>query len=463
MIRKNDGFVDISSTSGSLDNNSYKPSYNRYDGRHNGVNRPPMNNRPNGYSSARSSSNSVYANVNSGAASYDRQRNASSRNSSYNRSSNKQNNRQNNYKATDPIEPNGNRSKKSKKKNRIILIMIIVLEVLLLIVAGAFALFMHYFGGLDTQPLTSDASALGIQSQYDFKSKIESNDGLNELIDSNKTITNIALFGIDTRSNNSNGRSDAIMILSVDEIHGKIKLTSILRDSYVPIDKHGKDKIAHAYAYGGPELAIKTLNQNFNLDIREYATVNFNQLSKVIDAIGGIDIEITKAELKEINRIVIEMHDENSSIDGETLDDYGLVHLTGAQATAYSRIRKIDSDNERANRQQRVLVALFDKCKNMPKSDYPEFIRQLLPLVKTSLSYSDIIDLAPIMLTSNLTIEQNMIPDELIDNPIGGTYNGAWVWRYDLDEAAERLHEFIYEDSLDDLTDSSSTSDDSDD
>ena len=126
--------------------------------------------------------------------------------------------------------------------------MIIVLEVLLLIVAGAFALFMHYFGGLDTQPLTSDASALGIQSQYDFKNKLESDDTLNELIDSNKTITNIALFGIDTRNNNSNGRSDAIMILSVDEIHGKIKLTSILRDSYVPIDKHGKDKIAHAYA-----------------------------------------------------------------------------------------------------------------------------------------------------------------------------------------------------------------------
>lgn len=461
MIRKNDGFVDISSTSGTLDNNSYKSSYNRYDGRHNGVNRPYVNNRPSGYSGTRSSSSSIYANVNSGAASYDRQRNTNSRNSSYNRSNNRPNN-PNNYKSTTPTEPNGNKSKKSKKKNRIILIMIIVLEVLLLIVAGAFALFMHYFGGLDTQPLTSDASALGIQSQYDFKNKLESDDTLNELIDSNKTITNIALFGIDTRNNNSNGRSDAIMILSVDEIHGKIKLTSILRDSYVPIDKHGKDKIAHAYAYGGPELAIKTLNQNFNLDIREYVTVNFNQLSQVIDAIGGIDIEITKAELKEINRIVIEMHDENPSIDGETLDDYGLVHLTGAQATAFSRIRKIDSDNERANRQQKVLMALFDKCKNMPKTDYPGFIKELLPLVKTSLDYGDIIGLAPIMLTSNLTIEQNMIPDEQIDNPIGGTYNGTWVWRYDLDEAADRLHEFIYEDSLDALTGSSSDADDND-
>ena len=168
------------------------------------------------------------------------------------------------------------------------------------------------------------------------------------------------------------------------------------------------------------------------------------------------------AELKEINRIVIEMHDENPSIDGETLDDYGLVHLTGTQATAFSRIRKIDSDNERANRQQKVLMALFDKCKNMPKTDYPGFIKELLPLVKTSLDYGDIIGLAPIMLTSNLTIEQNMIPDEQIDNPIGGTYNGAWVWRYDLDEAADRLHEFIYEDSLDALTGSSSDADDND-
>ena len=118
---------------------------------------------------------------------------------------------------------------------------------------------------------------------------------------SDSKITNIALFGLDARENEDVGRSDALMILTIDQRHGKLKITSILRDSEVNIDGYGSDKITHAYAYGGPELAIKTLNQNYNLDIEDYVTVNFIQMAEIVDAFGGVEINVTDDEMTEIN------------------------------------------------------------------------------------------------------------------------------------------------------------------
>jgi polyisoprenyl-teichoic acid--peptidoglycan teichoic acid transferase len=115
-----------------------------------------------------------------------------------------------------------------------------------------------------------------------------------------KEIKNIALLGIDSRDDDLVGRSDSIMILTLDSVHNKIKLSSIMRDSYVNIDGHGMDKINHAYAFGGAELALKTLNDNFDLNISDVMIVNFNSVTNIIDKIGGVTINITDEEIPHI-------------------------------------------------------------------------------------------------------------------------------------------------------------------
>jgi LCP family protein required for cell wall assembly len=319
---------------------------------------------------------------------------------------------------------NRNPRAKRKKKNRVLKAILIVLLVFLMMGIAAGGAFFYLFGTLNTVQFTSDDEELGVSEEV-----------------SEGGITNIALFGVDTRDTNSDsGRSDAIIILTVDQNQNIIKLTSILRDSKVNIEGYGENKINAAYAYGGAVLAIKTLNQNFNLDIKDYVTVNFSQLADIVDAVGGITLTLTQAEVDYANSMLRQ--------SGETqITGVGEVILNGDQAVAYSRIRKIDSDSVRASRQQNVLSAVFEKIKTMSKSDYPSFIRQFLGTVETSLSYSDILGFSSIAL-NNFTMEQNTVPDADYETDLwGGIDNdGIWYWIYDLNHATERIHAIIYGD-----------------
>lgn len=261
-------------------------------------------------------------------------------------------------------------------------------------------------------------------------------------------IFNVALFGVDTRDEDSfSGRSDTIIIASVDRNNNVVKLTSILRDSYVAIDGHKNQKITHAYAFGGAELAIKTLNQNFGMNITDYATINFYKLAEAIDILGGVDVEVSEAERKHLNEIG---DDENP--DFNYLDEAGLVHLTGEQAVVYARLRKIDSDVERSNRQRKVIEALIVQAKKVSPAKYGEMVRTMMSLCETSLSFSEIMSFAP-MINKDITIQTLTIPGDE-ENAIGGMYEGAWVWRYDLSQATQHIHEFIYGEPLDVVPDS---------
>lgn len=259
-------------------------------------------------------------------------------------------------------------------------------------------------------------------------------------------IINIALFGVDTNKKNSfSGRSDSIIILSLNKNDKKIKLISVMRDSLVPIEKNGKvtyNKINSAYATGGPELAIKTLNQNFELDISEYATVNFEGMADIIDAVGGIDVELTKAEVKLVK----------DSDFAKTVTGTATYHLNGTEAVRYARIRKtatvdgVNNDHGRTDRQRHILELLFNKALTLDKSEYIPLIKALLPCTETSLSYNEILDLATGILLNSPTFEQTRIPDTTyqISTPtISGV--GACVY-YDLDFASKLIHSFIYED-----------------
>ncbi len=171
------------------------------------------------------------------------------------------------------------------------------------------------------------------------------NIGINEDAEklySNLGVTNIILYGIDSRTMEEQSRSDAIMLLTVDTVNKKIKLTSIARDTYVDIEGYGKDKLNHAFAYGwaknnklveGAELSIKTINNSFNLNIKDYVAVNFWALADIINYIGGVEIDVDAAELKDINKNYIP-HIREMGIECEDIAATGLQTLSGGQAVA---------------------------------------------------------------------------------------------------------------------------------
>ncbi len=285
--------------------------------------------------------------------------------------------------------------------------------------------------------------------------------GFESVIDEN--VINIALFGIDSRSQNFKGNSDSIMVLSLDTKDKTVKIVSIMRDSLVPINKNGKTtykKINSAYASGGPELAIKTINENFGLDISEYATVNFEGMMDIIDAVGGIEAELTKKEVVPIttsgyalNGLIYDMC-TRMGIDPEKhyIKTPGKHHLNGVQAVAYSRIRKTaniwgtNNDHGRTDRQRYVMEQLFEKALKIDKSNYVKLIKALIPCSETSLSYTEIFDLATSIFLKSPTFQQSRVPLEeyqMSTPTIKGV--GSCVY-YDLDYAEKVIHAFFYDD-----------------
>lgn len=301
-------------------------------------------------------------------------------------------------------------------------VTIIVVAVILLLALVAVGVVYGVYNGFRTNV---NEENLGISSE--IKDKYGDTD-----------IFNIAVFGLDTRDENSfSGRSDSIIIVSINKGTGDVKLTSILRDSYVAIDGHSNQKITHAYAFGGAELAIKTINQNFNMNITDYATINFYKLADAIDVLGGVDLEITQSEMNQINTI--------GNSEGKTIElvkEYGNVHLNGDQAAVYVRLRENDSDVVRSQRQKNVIASLITQAKKVSPSKYAEVVKTIMSLCETSLSASEVLSFAP-MINQQLNIQTLTIPGDE-DNAIGGLYDGAWVWRYDVAAAAERIHLFIY-------------------
>lgn len=302
-------------------------------------------------------------------------------------------------------------------------VTIIVVAVILLLALVAVGVVYGVYNGFRTNV---NEENLGISSE------IEDKYGKTDVF-------NIAIFGVDTRDENAfTGRSDSIIIVSVDKNKNDVKITSILRDSYVPIEGHGSQKITHAYAFGGAELAIKTINQNFNMNITDYATINFYKLADAIDVLGGIDINITESEMEQINSEAIGGSQKGAAL----LSDYGDVHLDGDQASIYTRLRHSDSDEMRSQRQKNVINALITQAKKVSPSKYAEVVKTIMSLCETSLSFSEVMSFAP-MITQEISISAITVPGEP-ENAIGGLYDGAWVWRYDVAAAAERIHLFIY-------------------
>lgn len=222
----------------------------------------------------------------------------------------------------------------------------------------------------------------------------------------NKTgYRNIALLGVDTRDMNSldGSRSDAIIIVSINEQSKDVNLISVYRDSYIDVQGHGLTKVTHAYAYGGPELALNTLNRNLDLDISEFVTVNFEIVADVVDLVGGIDIDIDKSELSQMNKY-IEDTSKNVGRKANKITSAGKQHLDGIQAVTYARIRKTaGGDYKRTERMRTVLTEVFEKAKKMDVGKLNELANKVLPQVQTNIGLSEVISLIPTISSINIS------------------------------------------------------------
>lgn len=304
-----------------------------------------------------------------------------------------------------------------KKRSKVVLwILGVVISILLVTIGGIYSYGNHLFNKIEK--IEIDKSDVGIKDEVEEKLSAYSD-----------SVINIALFGIDAEEGGV-GRSDSIIIATIDTTHKKLKLTSIMRDSYVTIEGHGDDKINHAYAFGGPQLAIKTLNENFDLNIDDFVAVNFTTLPKIIDMLGGVTIDITSEEVSHIPGI----------------DTAGTYTLTGEQALAYSRIRYASGgDYVRTDRQRTVLSKVFEKILSINFTQYPSLLSEILPMVQTNLDYSEILNLGNEVLKMGVTtLEQERFPRDGYCE--GKMIDKIYYLTFDKENTVQQLHDYIFED-----------------
>lgn len=275
------------------------------------------------------------------------------------------------------------------------------------------------------------------------KEQIEKKEKKQEALKNEKSM-NVALFGLDRRSKEEKSRADSIMVANINFETKTINLVSILRDTLVDIKGHGKDKLNHSYAYGGPELSMETINSNFDLDINKYVSVDFFSLAKVIDIIGGVDIDLKDYEANQINQNLNEINNiEKLPAETDYIQGSGLKTLNGRQAVAYCRIRKVgNGDYERTQRQRNVLKAILAKYEKLDSGKRFEVSMEMISQVTTNIPINDIKELqSKILNDKDFTINQHMIPfegsfeTEIIDK--------KWVIDANMQENIKQIHKYL--------------------
>lgn len=298
-----------------------------------------------------------------------------------------------------------------KKRNKVLIVIMITIVIILGGMFGAY----KYINRIKNVKLQGSDEELKVSQETQEKSKKEN-------------IENILLLGVDNQEN----ATDTIMILSLDKDDNTAKLTSIMRDMYVDQGEGKANKINYAYHYGGIEGTVSTLNELFNLDINKYALIGFDGLENIVDYLGGVEIDVTEAERKDLNK----------RKPNPILEMTGKVTLNGSQALAYSRIRHIDNDFQRTARQREIMFAILKKCKNISLTNYPSVISDLSSNVQTNLSTMEMLSIAKYL----LTLDINKLNDFRV--PIDGTtkdnLNGVYHLDWDKEANTKSLHEFIY-------------------
>lgn len=333
--------------------------------------------------------------------------------------------------------PNNNDSKKFKKAIK----TSIYVAIIIILLAGGF------FTGKSIKLLSKISSIENKLNKDDLGINQELFNEENETL--NGKIITIAAFGLDRRTSNETPRSDAIMLITIDPNLKKVKLISIMRDLYVNINGVGKDKINHAYFYGGPSLSINTINTTFNLNIEDYISLDFFNLPKIIDELGGVELEVKAEEINNLNKYIKENQRLLGVSEDHTIKTPGLQTLSGIQALSYARIRSVgDGDFERTDRQRRVIISMINKAKTMSPIKLTQLVEKYIDSIETSLSLNKMLSIGANLLLGEYEIEQVRVPFNGNYEEHGKIINGVWYLTFDKEKTVENLHNYIYKDLL---------------
>lgn len=363
--------------------------------------------------------------------------------------------------------------RRRKKKRAKMILLFIEVFVLLIAVLGASICLMPNSKAFLVKTLTGCAPGRAILSHLyedDYKKNVY-DDSVNpnniRKVDLGDGYTNIALFGIDPRYGEfeDGTHTDTIMIVNINNKTHEVKLISVYRDSLLRMENsYGNityEKANSAFFFNGAEGAINMLNENFDLDITEYALVNFSGLTKIIDALGGVDVNLTWDEMNLVNGYLTETR-EITGMDAPDINEYGEnIHLNGLQATAYCRIRYVNFTDEFGNvyrddygrtaRQRLVMNKILQKAQSAGVSELIKVADTLIKdnnvdgqkILSTNISWSRIVDLLTVAVDCNLTESFGFPYDVYTPDKIGGAYYG-YVVPMGLEQNVKRLHQHIF-------------------
>ena len=348
------------------------------------------------------------------------------------------------------------------KKGRTKRIICLVLSIFLLL--GGSGL-LHYFSLLNSLNYKDLSDYVNNNSTNETfpdlvgdKSQLSLSGG--ELLQDSKVL-NVMLFGEDNAHGEEHGRSDTMIMMSIDNRHKKLKLTSFQRDTYVYIPEYGYNRMNASYTLGGAGLTIKTIESNFGIKVDRYAVVDFNSFIKIIDTLGGIDLELTQDEIDYINYQLYK--NKQSDTPTDITDSPGIVHITGQQALWYARNRGLDireeaigidgDDWDRTSRQRKLIQKLFTDMKSADLTKIVSIVSSVGPLVTTNLKKDEITALVSHSLTYlKYDVEQYNIPSEGMwyydDKTLINSRETSTIKIYDLNEQRIAFAEFIYEELI---------------
>lgn len=320
----------------------------------------------------------------------------------------------NNYNRNNPMpQPQEAEPPKKKKRKHKLFRFIVTIILIIFVINLFFALIITASGYKKSDNIRNDYISAG-------------------RLHSNSLVTNILLIGADD-DNGGSSRSDSMILVSVDYIHQKIKLTSFLRDCWVEIPSTGKSaKINSAFAKGGAPLLCNTIEYNFLVDIDHYVKVDFDMFREIIDELGGVEVEVTQKEAEFINRTT-----------RQTVNS-GIVTLNGDEALVYARIRKLDSDYKRTERQRKIISALINKANNKNVGELFEMVKKVAPLIESDMSP---LTVSGLMFKCGIpalgfVIEQMQMPDDSMMTT--GYVGDQWAEIPDLELCRDNIYNFIY-------------------
>ena len=333
-------------------------------------------------------------------------------------------------------------SKPRKKRKKILFILEIV--VLLLFIGGLFV-----YGQISAKLDKIDIQEIDLADQ-----DIVTNDQAPQMTG----YTTYALFGLDHRSKNeklNTENSDTIIIASINNDTKAVKLVSVYRDTLLNVKDDTYSKANSAYALGGPTNAVSMLNTNLDLNITDYVAIDFNALVTVVDCLGGLDIPLSYAEIVHMNNYCVETSEETGKSytpvelpDPKPEDEEAIVdtyHLNGVQATSYCRIRYTASlDMGRTERQRRVIQMIVDKAKKAGLSTIFDIMDQVFPMVKTSVSKTEILKMIPAMIGYSID-ETTGFPNDYKFAKVKGS--GSVIVPTTLESNVLKIHQFLYGDT----------------